>query len=215
MLKIWRSGAALASGLCVVATLSVAVRAGEDTVKVDSIHSRTGIWKAPVYKVAASSDLDRQVWGKSASKVRTVQLAVEPNGEGLLRVENSVVDGHGRVKAFSASLVEAHLQIAPPAAPNAARLEPVVTVMSADERYLDGSKERRPIEGLKVSLSVPASDPSLLNLRYDTVQGTGSFGETLTRQSSKGPTTKSAGHTHAAPGKTAATGAPLTPTHRS
>jgi hypothetical protein len=183
MLRISRLGAAAIGGLFVLGTLAATVNAQQDKINTSSgIRPFVGVWKAPEYKVAASTELDVQVWGKGASKVRNVQLAIEPDGDGLLRLHQSVVDARGRVRPYSASVIEARLQIEAPAATDSTRIEPVVKVLSAEERYLDGTNERRTIEGLKVSVSMPSADSRILNFRYDTAEGNGSFGESLARQ---------------------------------
>jgi hypothetical protein len=182
MLKISRGGLAVIGGLF-LGTYVATVTAEQPSASAAQVRSFAGIWKAPEYKVAANTELDQQVWGKGASKVRNVQLAIEPSGQGVLRVNQSVVDPRGRVRPYSASVVEARIQIdSPVISADAARVEPTVKVLSAEERYLDGTNERRTIEGLKVSLSMPAGYSNIVNVRYDTAEGTGSFGETLTLQ---------------------------------
>lgn len=149
----------------------------------DILHTLAGKWKAPEYKVPASTDLDVSVWGRGASKVRNVELALEPDGDGILRVHTAVVDQRGRTKRFSASVVEAHLRVQPPSDPAKLPIEPRVTVVSAEERYLDDSGDRRPIEGLTVKLHAMSPTSREMNFRFDTAEGRGSFGETLVRQS--------------------------------
>lgn len=182
MLKISRGSVALLGGLF-LGTYVATVSAQQSFPTMMDVRSFAGIWKAPEYKVAANTELDQQVWGKGASKVRNMQLALEPNGQGILRVHQAVVDPRGRVRPYSASLVEARIQLeAPTTATDASRTEPTVKVLSAEERYLDRTNKRRTIEGLKVSVSMPAGYSRIINVRYDTAEGTGSFGETLTLQ---------------------------------
>ncbi len=140
-----------------------------------------GLWKAKELKVPASSDLDRQVWGEDASKVRNVQLALEADGSATLRIEQSVVDSKGRPKQYSQSVVEAKLRVSEPAG-DSDRVKPKVTVVSAQERYLDDPKDVRTIDGLDVSLDLMTRESPDLNIFYETPQGNGSFGETLQRQ---------------------------------
>ena len=47
--------------------------------------------------------------------------------------------------------------------------------------FRSGTGERRVIDGLQVSMSMPLPESGHLNIRFDTAEGTGSFGETLTR----------------------------------
>lgn len=186
MLKIRRSTAAMLSGLFIVAASTTPVLAEDNAANMDRIKRFAGVWKAPEYQVAANTDLDVSVWGQGASKVRKIQLSLEPDGNGVLRVHNSVVDARGRVRPYSTSVVEARLRLEAPEKWDETRIEPVVTVVGAEERYLDGTGEKIVIEGLKVSINSMTNMQSL-NIRYDTAQGTGSFGETLTR-----PTTRNA-----------------------
>lgn len=140
-----------------------------------------GKWAAPQYKVPLSSDLDLAVWGRNAFSVRDVDLSVEPDGDAVLKVFNSVVDQRGRTKQFSASVTEARLQIRAEDDP-VAGTRAVVTVRSSETRYLDGSGERTPVTGLVVTLSPVPGRAGAMNFRFDTARGEGSFGETLTRQ---------------------------------
>jgi hypothetical protein len=142
----------------------------------------SGAWAAPEYKVTVSSDSDFSIWGRGSSKVRNIDLSLQRNGEGILRVHKSVVDAQGKTKPYSASVVEVRLKVEMPDKPPAGEaLRPAVTVLGAEERYLDGGDEPRTIEGLKVSFHIPATDASRLNIRYDTAEGRGSFGESLNR----------------------------------
>jgi hypothetical protein len=152
----------------------------------DVVSSLAGIWKAPEYKIPVSTDLDISVWGRGAAKVRHVELAIEPSGTALLRVHNSVVDPRGRTKQYSASVVEARLEVTAPQSASGGAVEPPVRVISAEERYLDGTNERRTIDGLTVKLHTLSPGGNELNIRYDTAQGTGSFGETLVRSGKSG-----------------------------
>jgi hypothetical protein len=183
-----RTSAATVAALCVVAIFTAPLVAGDNS---DRITSFAGVWHAPEYKVAANTDLDVAVWGRNASKVRNVQLFLEPDGHGVLRVHNSVVDARGRVRPYSASVVEAHLKLEAPGKWDDTRIEPIVTVISAEERYLDGTGEKTVIEGLKVSIN-SMTNMQTINIRYDTARGTGSFGETLTRHARRGAAARSA-----------------------
>ncbi len=140
-----------------------------------------GAWKAPELKVPATSDLDREVWGPNASKVRNIQLALEPDGTGTLRIHSSVVDANGRPKRYSQSVIEARVKVGEPQ-PGGDRVQPAVTVVSAEERYLDDPKDVRRIEGLRVRLDLMNRESKDLNLFFETAEGNGSFGETLRRQ---------------------------------
>ena len=62
------------------------------------------------------------------------------------------------------------------------RLSPTVTVVSAEERYLDGERERWPKEGARASITFTGATATEVELRFDTPDGRGSFGATLKRQ---------------------------------
>lgn len=159
-----------------VALSTAAMQAADSPV----VPALAGAWKAQALKVPASTDLDRQVWGENASKVRSVQLLLEPNGSGTLRIASSVVDSKGRPKQYSQSVIEARLTIAEPPA-GGDRVQPQVTVVSAEERYLDDPKDVRKLDGVRLKVDLQTLDSPILNIFYETPQGNGSFGESLRR----------------------------------
>lgn len=159
-----------------VALSTAAMQAADSPV----VPALAGAWKAQELKVPASTDLDRQVWGENASKVRSVQLLLEPNGSGMLRIDSSVVDSKGRPKQFSQSVIEARLTIAEPPA-GGDRVQPQVTVVSAEERYLDDPKDVRKLDGVRLKVDLQTLESPILNIFYETPQGNGSFGESLRR----------------------------------
>ena len=142
----------------------------------------TGLWTAPVYQVPLNSDLDISVWGRHASYRRDVDLAIEPSGEGVLTVRTAVVDRRGRTKPGSLSIEEARIRVAVPDQTQEGMMQPSVTVLSAERRYPDDPSYRWPLEGLVVKVSTVASDANRINMRFDTAEGRGSFGESLIRQ---------------------------------
>lgn len=170
----------LLCALCVGFPLAASVLVAQ-VPRDNVVGGLAGLWKAPEYKVALASDLDISVSGRNVSRVRNVEVAIEPDGDGTLKVFTSVVDARGKTKPYSASVIEAPLTIRPPQEPGAERADLLVIVRSAEERFLDGSGDKWPIEGLSVKLSPVASDRSRVYFRFDTRQGTGSFGETLIR----------------------------------
>jgi hypothetical protein len=145
-----------------------------------------GTWTAPQYKVPLSSDLDISVWGRNVFATRDVDLSVEPDGDGRLKVVQAVVDRRGRAKPYSTSVTEAHLQIREPE-DAASGTQPVVTVTSAETRYLGEPEDRADMTGLVVKLSFVPGRTDALNIRFDTPQGRGSFGETIVRHSRSKP----------------------------
>ncbi len=179
------------AGLLAAAAVSVSTAALQ-AADAPVIPALAGAWKAQELKVPASTDLDRQVWGENASKVRNVQLLLEPNGSGTLRIASSVVDAKGRPKQYSQSVIEARVTLAEPAA-GGSRVQPEVTVVSAEERYLDDPKDVRKLEGVKLKVDLQTLDSPSLNIFYETPQGNGSFGETLRRVNAPRRASASAG----------------------
>ncbi len=150
--------------------------------------SLAGLWTAPRYEVPLNSDLDVSVWGRNVSYRRDVDLAIEPSGEGILTVRTAVVDSRGRAKPASVSIEEARIRLEMPAQVGEGRMDPEVTVLSAERRYPDDPEYRPSLDGLVVKVSTVAGDPTRINIRLDTPEGRGSFGETLTlkRRASNG-----------------------------
>lgn len=97
-----------------------------------------GIWKAQEYRVKLSGDLDTSVWGADAYRIRNVELAIEPDGDGILKIFTLVVDSRGRTKPYSASVIEARVSVGAPEQ-TFGRVQPKVIVVSAEERFLDES----------------------------------------------------------------------------
>lgn len=142
-----------------------------------------GTWTAPQYKVARTADLDVAVWGRNVFATRDVDLSVEPDGDATLKVVESIVDQRGRRKPFATSITEARLQIRAEDAASAAP-RPLVLVTSADMRYADDPADRYDRKTLVVKLSLVPGRTDAMNLRFDTPEGRGSFGDTLTRSGS-------------------------------
>ena len=150
----------------------------------DVVKGLAGEWKAAQYKMERVSQLDIEVFGPHASDIRNVDLTIQPSGRGVLKVSTSVVDQKGRTHA--PSVIEAKLTIRAPETPSTipGRIQPVVVVESAEERYLDGSGDRWPRDGSRVTITADAGLKAL-DLRYEPKNGTGSFVTTLTRPAAK------------------------------
>lgn len=149
----------------------------------DVATSLAGLWKAPEDRMERYSQLDVEVFGPHAVDVRNVDLTVQPSGEAVLKVTTKVVDQKGRT--YSPTLVEAKLRIGAAARSIAGLIQPVVTVVSAEERYLDSSGDHFSRDGSKVELTMTDLAGDELNLRFDPSDGRGSFGTTLKRQPSR------------------------------
>jgi hypothetical protein len=139
-----------------------------------------GVWKAQEDRVPRATALDVQVFGADAYEVKNVDLTIRPTGEGVLKVSKAVVGQKGR--RYSPSVIEAKLVIGSPQTSITGRIEPAVKVMSAEERYLDGSGDRWSRDGSRVTISMASLEDNQMELRFDTPTGSESFGETMTRQ---------------------------------
>jgi hypothetical protein len=140
------------------------------------VKSLAGVWRAPEYRMKRTGEVGERIFGANAYDVRTVELTVQPSGEGLLKISTEVLDAKGR--KWAPTLIEAKLMVGEPRASTPGPIEPVVTVTSADEQYLDETKYRSPLNGVRVVLR---TDPAAkeIQLRYETPAGTGSFWTTL------------------------------------
>jgi hypothetical protein len=174
LLGAWLFGGASASAQGAAAG-QPAFMCGGEVVK-----TLAGAWKAPEYKMRrAAGESDLAVFGPNAFDVRNVDLTLEPSGEGVLKISTSVLDQKG--KSWAPTVIEAKLAVSPPKAPAAGRCEPAVAVTSAEERYMDETNYRAPINGAHAMMIV---DPGgkRMDVRFETPKGPGSFWTTLTRQ---------------------------------
>jgi hypothetical protein len=147
-----------------------------------------GVWKAPEDRVPRATALDVQVFGPDAYEVKSVDLTIRPTGEGVLTVSKAVVGQKGR--RYAPSVVEAKLVIGPPRTSITGRIEPAVKVVSAEERYLDGSGDKWSRDGSRVTISIARLEDNQMELRFDTPNGSESFGETMTRQRAAAPASR-------------------------
>jgi hypothetical protein len=147
-----------------------------------------GVWKAPEDRVPRATALDVQVFGPDAYEVKSVDLTIQPTGEGVLKVSKAVVGQKGR--RYAPSIVEAKLVIGTPRTSITGRIEPAVRVVSAEERYLDGSGDRWSRDGSRVTISLASLEDNQMELRFDTANGSESFGETMTRQRAAAPASR-------------------------
>jgi len=153
--------------------------AAQDAVSgADLLKRLAGTWKAPDERTPKSSDLDTQVFGAGAAEVRTVTLVISPSGDATLQVRRSVVGAKGKV--YAPSVMEVKMRIGEPVVMELGHLRPTVTVTSAEERYLDGDRERWTRDGTRVQLSILDMTSKDLNIQLDTPDGRGAFGATLT-----------------------------------
>ena len=141
-----------------------------------------GTWAAAPDELKLTSDFDRSVWGPDATSVRTVDLTIQPSGEGTLTVTRKVLDASGSTVAASTSIEEARFAIGGAQPGPAGRVEHEVTVVNAERRYPDDPDSKWPLDGLKVQVvTFSEGDGDTLEVRFDTPEGRGSFWETLRR----------------------------------
>ena len=142
----------------------------------------SGTWRAPEERTPRDNALDQRVFGPGAMDVRAITLTITPDGNGDLQIRRSVVGRTGKV--FAPSVTDVKIHIADPITLEFGQLHPTTIVTSAEERYLDGARERWPRDGSKVSLSTIDLTSKELNIQFDTPDGRGAFGATLARSSS-------------------------------
>ncbi len=153
------------------------------TKSFDFSSALVGTWKSAPDEMKLTSDFDTSVWGANATSVRTLELLIQPSGEGTLRVTKKVVDGKGRVVPASTSIEEAQLKLGGAAPGVATRMEHQTTVVKAVRRFPDDPSDRWPLDGLRVTIvTFQDGDDDSIEIRYDTPEGRGSFWETLRRQ---------------------------------
>ena len=141
----------------------------------------TGTWKSAPDQMTLTSDFDKSVWGANATSIRTVELTVRQNGEGLLRVVKKVNDAKGRVVPASTWIEEVQLKLGGSAPGVGSRIEHQTDVTGAVRLFPDDPNYRWPLDGLRVKVVTFGDDKNSLEVRYDTPEGRGSFWETLKR----------------------------------
>jgi hypothetical protein len=145
-------------------------------------HPLAGRWTSVPSETPLSSAFDESVWGPKAKSVRTVDLQIDANGHGVLKVTTRVVDGRGRTVKASSSVEEARLVVGESRNTIATRVEHDVMVASAVRTYPDDPASKWEIEGLKVQIvTFTDGNGHTLEVRFDTPEGRGSFWETLRR----------------------------------
>ena len=144
-------------------------------------HALVGNWKSPPEETPLSSAFDESVWGPRAKSVRTVELQVDAMGHGTLTVTRRVIDGHGRAVKASTSVEKAQLTIGGSHHAVATRVEHEVTVTSAVRTYPDDPTYKWDLAGLRVEMATFEDDLNSVEVRFEPVEGTGAFWQTLRR----------------------------------
>ena len=143
--------------------------------------SLIGTWKSPPEEMPLSSAFDESVWGPRAKSVRTVDLQIDARGRGSLAVTRKVIDGRGRVVKASTSVEKAQLTIGGSHRAVATRVEHEVTVTSAVRTYPDDPTYKWDLAGLRVAIATFEDDANMVEVRFEPVEGTGAFWQTLRR----------------------------------
>ena len=168
---------------CAPALTSAQVAAEGKVVSTGFTPALAGTWKSAVDEMRLTSAFDESVWGKDAKSTRTVELTVQPTGQGKLKITRRVVDAKGRAVPGSTSIEEAAIEIGGSRNTISTRIEHDVKVMSAVRTYPDDPGQKWDLSGLKVEVvTFQDGDGSSLEVRFDTPEGGGSFWETLRRQ---------------------------------
>jgi len=173
---------------CLVAVVSAAANAQapaapQRTPAAASAPTLSGTWKSTPEEMRLTSSLDESVWGPNAKSVRTVELRIQPSGDGTLTITKKVVDARGRTIAASTSVEEAKLTVKGSHPGVSTRIEHDVTVVSALRTYPDDPGYKWDLAGLRVQIVTFADeDANALEVRVDTPDGRGSFWETLRRE---------------------------------
>jgi hypothetical protein len=143
--------------------------------------SLTGTWRSVPEETRLSSAFDESVWGKNAVAVRTVAMTISHTGDATLTVTRKVVDARRREIKAATSIERAELSLGNVERSIDVRSDLAVTVKHAERRYPDDPAATWTLQGLRVTVSTFADDPSRIEVRVDTPEGRGSFWETLRR----------------------------------
>lgn len=138
-----------------------------------------GRWTAPPFEIALSSDFHRSVYGPDARSVRQVALTIRPSGDGTFTVTNSVRDRSGKTVAGTRQIDEVMFRIGDLQRQPGYQPRYTSHIVKAERRYPDDPQSTVPLDGVKLELFVPEGKTGVLDVRFDTPDGRGSFWETL------------------------------------
>jgi|SRR5688572_3076328 len=141
----------------------------------------TGTWRSAAEETPMGSPFDESVWGKGAKAVRTVDMTIKSNGDATLTVTRKILDARRREIKVATSIEHADVSIGAVQHSIDVRSDFAVTVKHAERRYPDDPAGTWTLDGLRVTVSTFADDPSRIEVRVDTPEGRGSFWETLRR----------------------------------
>jgi len=138
-----------------------------------------GRWTAPPFELALSSDFHRPVYGPDARSTRRVALTIRPNGEGTLTVTNSVRDRRGKTVNGTLQIDEVTFTIGDIKREPGYQPRYTSHIVKAERRYPDDPPSTFTLDGVKLELFVPEGKTGVLDVRFETPDGRGSFWETL------------------------------------
>jgi hypothetical protein len=108
-------------------------------------------------------------------------MTVSLTGDATLTVTRKVLDARRREIKAATSIEHAELSLGNAERSIDVRSDFAVTVKHAERRYPDDPAGTWTLQGLRVTVSTFADDPSRIEVRVDTPEGRGSFWETLRR----------------------------------
>jgi len=142
--------------------------------------SLAGRWRSAPFELSLTSDLHVSVYGSGARSVRSVSMTIEPSGDGVFRVTNSVRDRRGRLVAATQEIQEVAFSVGDLVEEPGRQRHYATRIVKAERRFADEPSSASSRDGVK--LGIYALDtPGAIEVRFDTPEGTGSFWETLRR----------------------------------
>ena len=149
------------------------------TVDIAAPGRLAGRWTAPLFEIALTGDFHRSVYGPDARSVRQVALTIRPSGDGTLTVTNSVRDRSGKTVPGTRQIEEVVFTIGDVKREPGYQPRYTTHIVKAERRYPDDPPSTFPLDGAKLELFVPEGKSGVLDVRFDTPDGRGSFAETL------------------------------------
>jgi len=140
--------------------------------------SMAGRWQSAPFELALTSDLHVSVFGSGARSVRSVTMTIQPSGEGVFRVTNSVRDRKRRIVPGTQEIQEVRFNVGEVVAETGRLPHYATRVVKAERRFADDPSTAFPRDGVTLAI-YPKDVPGTLEVRFDTPEGTGSFWETL------------------------------------
>jgi hypothetical protein len=189
---------ALAAAIVAVAAPHAAVRPASDDPSANSAPllyqsasqapaAIVGRWRSAPFELELASDLHTSVYGPRAKSVRSVDVVIQPSGEGTFRVTNLVRNSRGMAVPGTRSSEEVTFTLGGRETAPGGRERYDTKVVKAERRYLDEPIGTFPLERASLAIYLPSEGGGPIEVRYDTPEGTGSFWETLRPVSTRAP----------------------------